>query len=407
MIARSLLALLCVVILSGCETIGTVDSRAQKVNRVTATYSAEGILYNIVRAKEAEPLNFVTIGALTGHNTINAGLGLPTIVEGPGRAASQKTFSFGPNPLSASESSDYTFSVMNDPQSYAALLRPVDTATLGFLLNMYYNRDTVFFLFVSRIQITDKDNKTTVYDNEPYGYNGQTHRYGAESSFVGGFYQQMYHYIINQHLGVVVDPTFVPAYTAIGNARLCLDDRENAFYLPSKAPPAPQNASRTLCSKAENTIYDLPYQTKDQAQSRAAGQQPGQSADTLALPQTLTPQKLFSFVDDEGNTVRVFTRSVLGAYRYLGLILRMQEADRSALQDSQDNIFFNSPDVGFLYVTHAQEDCWTSISYANQDWCVPNDARETKRTFALLHQLFELYTSGKDQQVTPTVRLTE
>ena len=64
----------------GCDTIGSISDRAQAFNKVTADYSAATILYNILRAKEAEQLVFVALTSVTGHNTLTANLGLPTFV---------------------------------------------------------------------------------------------------------------------------------------------------------------------------------------------------------------------------------------------------------------------------------------------------------------------------------------
>lgn len=409
-IARAVLPLLCSVWLNGCETIGTLDGRAQSVNTITAKYAAEAVLYNIVRAKEGEPLNFVNIGALSGHNGFTGSVGLPTIYEGPGRTAAQRVFTFGPNTIGASESSDYTLGVVSDPQSYAALMRPVDTATIGFLLNMYYNTDTVLFLFISKIQVLE-DNQTTVYENEPYYYNIETGRFGFNPKFEKGFYAWMSWYA-GEPLSVAVDPTFVPAYTKIGNARFCFEDRENAFYKHA-TPTKPVNKNASLCSVLEESIYVLPYgedwtQKPSEDQQRKptekGAQPPGPTAET---PKGLTPKTLMGFVDRRGNEVRVYTRSVLGAYRYLGLLLNLRDSAPNALQSKDPDIFYNSPEVAALYVTHDRSGCWVSINYRGQDWCVPDNARETKRTFAMLTLLTQLYTATKEQQVTPTVRLTQ
>ena len=400
-IAHVALALACLG-LAGCETIGSLDGRAQSVNEITAKYSAKAILYNIVRAKQGEPLNFVSIGAVTGHNTFNGGIGLPAINIGPAKSTAQHMFTFGPNSLSASEGTDYSLNVMNDPQSYAALLRPVDTATIGFLLNMYYNRDTALFLFVSKIQVLE-NNKLTIYENEPFRFNIKTNRYEYNPNFESGFYKWMY-WFIDKRLSVAVDPTFVPTYTKLGNARFCFDDRANDFYTNAAAPPPHKDIS--LCSKEEDKIYAVPYEDS----RKSAGADQNSQGTSTANPQGpigVAPKELMDFVDRDGDHVRVYTRSVLDAYRYLGILVNLHEMAPTELQKETSDIFYKSPDVAAIYVTHDTSNCWVAINYDGHDWCVPDNARETKKTFAMLHQLMQLYTAGKDVLVTPTVRLTQ
>jgi hypothetical protein len=142
--------------LSACSTVGAIEDRAESVNGATAEYQARAILYNILRASEAEPLNFVSLTGVTGHNTFSAGIGLPTIIIGPGRTPPQNLFLFGPNTIGGSVSNDFNVNVVDDPTSLAALLRPTDPATIGFLINENYSVRDVLFMFISTIELRDK-----------------------------------------------------------------------------------------------------------------------------------------------------------------------------------------------------------------------------------------------------------
>ena len=82
--------------LCGCDTLGSIDERAQTFNKVSADYAAAAILYNILRAKEAEPLHFVSLTGVVGHNTLTASLGLPTFEFGPDKTETQRLFLLGP-----------------------------------------------------------------------------------------------------------------------------------------------------------------------------------------------------------------------------------------------------------------------------------------------------------------------
>jgi hypothetical protein len=155
-------------ILTGCNVLGTIQERAEALNTTAADYASAAILYNVVRASKAEPLNFVSLSAFTGHQTASIGIGLPNIIIGADRTTAQNLFIFGPNSISGSESNDFNVGVIDDPASYAALLKPADPATLGFILSQSYDPALVLFLFVSYIQIVNTDGSSMVYENDPF-----------------------------------------------------------------------------------------------------------------------------------------------------------------------------------------------------------------------------------------------
>src|SRR5580704_12824265 len=94
----------------GCSTLGSVQSRSEEMNKISASYSNDAILYNILRAKDVEPLNFSTLTAFTGHGQAGASVGLPTFIIGPGRTPAQNLFIFGSNSINFQESTDFNTS---------------------------------------------------------------------------------------------------------------------------------------------------------------------------------------------------------------------------------------------------------------------------------------------------------
>jgi hypothetical protein len=111
-------------------------------------------------------------------------------------------------------------------------------------------------------------------------------------------------------------------------------------------------------------------------------------------------------------TIHVYTRSVNGAYRFLGELYHIAKQDGFAnfaplpYLKKEDPFKGSSIPARMLYITPDLLGCWTSISYETYRACVPADAFQTKRTFALLHQLFVLYASPNNTPVTQTVRTT-
>lgn len=113
------------------------------------------------------------------------------------------------------------------------------------------------------------------------------------------------------------------------------------------------------------------------------------------------------FEDLDGNTVVLHTRSVFGAYRFLGEMLLIRGSlDHIGRGNTMTGMFTGNPPTEFLYLTHDETNCWVSVTYENDRWCVPGDAFKTKRIFALLHQMFELYARPNNQPNTSTVRVT-
>lgn len=230
-------------VLSGCATVGTVQSRSEEINLVTSSYSNASELLNVLRAQEAEPINFVSLTAATGHITASAGIGLPTIYLGP---EGQRVYQFGPNTLSGSEGTDFNVSVLDDPQSIAALSKPVDPATIGFLINQFYSRDLVLFLTISRITVQEPGSELVRnHYNELYDINGPEGGFAPDLSNFRDFYDQLTAYI-NQGLTVAVDQSFVPQATSSQSAP------------PTQSNPVSSGAGGPVRTSAQGSVRARP-----------------------------------------------------------------------------------------------------------------------------------------------------
>jgi hypothetical protein len=153
---------------AGCAEIeGNIGSRADNFNRTVADYSNEATLLNLVRAGNSEPLTFVGITGTTGHNTLTGNMGLPTLTVGPeapvGALNPVRNYSFGPNTLSGSQSSDFTLSVTADPGTYAALLTPLDVPTMSYFYEIPIPPDELLLLFVHHFIVTFADHRTQTF----------------------------------------------------------------------------------------------------------------------------------------------------------------------------------------------------------------------------------------------------
>jgi hypothetical protein len=81
----------------------------------------------------------------------------------------------------------------------------------------------------------------------------------------------------------------------------------------------------------------------------------------------------FTFIDRDGNLVKIQTRSVFSAYRFLGEMLKLREQENELVkaQTLLPDLFTTDPSIDFLYVTHDRSGCWASVEYDGKFWCVP------------------------------------
>jgi hypothetical protein len=401
--------LLCVaIVVTACTTLGALEDRAAQINVKSANYSASAIFYNVLRATFAEPLNFVSLTAVTGHGTASASIGLPTITFG---TPAQKLYSFGPNSISGSEADDFNISIIDDPASFAALARPIDPATVGFFINQFFNRDQLLFLAIAKIDVTDLRGSTTTYYNEPWSGDVTLGRYGLDLERFPDFYQLLQWYL---HLGltVVVDQGYVPQPNKTGTAVFCFNPK-----LPGNPDLSPSNKF-AISSRVTTYRGSCPTQEAMNASPVPKEKQPTSeikkgNATTINIQVNAqsSPSNesvpIWSFDDPLGARAHIYLRSVFGMYRYLGELVNLHEAGAlKSLKDYPGGVFSGGSEFEMLALTHDALGCWASVTYHGRFWCVPEVALQTKRTFQILQQLFKFYASPSNQTVTPTVRTT-
>jgi hypothetical protein len=157
--------------LTGACSLGNVDDlqgRAAVVNNNMAEYSNNAIALNILRAIDRAPLNFAQLIQVQGHNSLNGSLGVPSVTFGPHLPTNPRAYTIGPNTISRSFSTDFTVNAIDDPNTYAALFSPIDSKTIGLLMQQGYPREVIFMLFIDRIRIrSHKSGRWISYNNDP------------------------------------------------------------------------------------------------------------------------------------------------------------------------------------------------------------------------------------------------
>lgn len=243
---RAFIVLAAIMLAGGCTEIDAVNSRTSTMNEGVANYYSEAILLNVIRASRSEPLSFVALTSLQGHNTINGGVGLPAITLGPHTPVlppaqvPARNFTFAPNTLSRSASTDFNASVVDDSASYQGLLAPISPATIGFFINQGYSRELLFFLFVDRMRLLNLDGTLIEeYTNDPVGtqdYEIKLADGRTEPSFQqinSECFQNYLAWMIREGFTAQVDVDALPAARSSPANRFCADPGLTVWFRSS------------------------------------------------------------------------------------------------------------------------------------------------------------------------------
>jgi len=390
--------------LTACQIIDTVATRSENMNEGVGTYISQATLLNIVRAVAAEPLAFVALTGITGHDSLGTSLGLPTFTLGPG--GGPREYAFGPNSWTSSFANDFNVNVVVDPASNTALLTPVSPATIGFFINQGYPRDLLFFLFVDHIQVEtgSQTNQFDRYDNKPYPLETGMPPIGtAECSAMHGTRTPLIDFLcfeayvaswLANGLTVEIDRSAIPTQTFVPAHRICFD------HNLALEPELPSQNMKQISSSIGEQRCDVPGGWSP-AETLNLPSDPSGSTTSSHAPSNksinVVPKSAWEFITSDGRRVEFATRSTYEVYRYLGRIVRL---------DTRTPLLFPNEymDDKIVRVTHDTTNCFTEIYYISEHWCVPSDAAITKLVFQLLNQLVSLYTTPSTQPSTSTVR---
>jgi hypothetical protein len=410
--------------LSACAfTDGTVDGRYDTINRSTDAARNQAILLNIVRASRAEPLNFVAFSKIGGTTSTSMGVGLPTFLVGPERAANQRQLTIGNNTLNATvgANSNFDIAILENRDFYSALLTPVDEVTLNFFERQGYPRELLFWLFADSVRIT-YNGKTAEFRNEP----------SDEKSCEFVPQRRCFVNYVDAAIdtGFRVETRVVDKVTSGSDgktklvpkteARTCFDPvladrakREVLQGLRTRTPRLAGTAVNPICGKS-------PWPREDDGESGKRRRSDSGSGDGMLsnrlIIQSTPPQKQMpeprsltrgaarpAPVSSTSKQIfEISTRSTYGIYQYLGRILAEKAMSRVRLDGT------GKDDAQVLTIVEDGSDrCFIEVEDAGRRYCVPSEGAEnTKRIISLLAQLLALKTPQSDLPFTPTVRVT-
>ena len=400
--------------LSACAIVDNVGLHTNTLNESIADYNAYSILLNIVRASESEPLNFVSVTQASPNTSLMGNAAVPTFTLSPSVLTSYTTPG---NSAQATTSDALTVQPVDDPGSWQALLTPIDVGTIGFFVKQGYPAELLFWLFVDRIRICDDSacnhNIELVNDaDDPSFHTKKGERSPAFAKLLPNLIADGLTVDIARGAaksGETPESEICFGIAAARNARQLAQKNlqlTSGTRSPGPMPPLPppndctgwlsgqkNSSDSTNSSKgSSSTVLSQPLyvylnyldpnklpKSQQQKQQKPQAWYDLPSKDIpLATRGAAWPNRPFP----KGGKIQFSTRSAYGVYLFLGRALERRD---------QLQLTYTGDDPYILHITRDQvSDCYTQIVYNSVQYCVPRTAYNTKRTFAILHQLVGL-----------------
>jgi hypothetical protein len=420
-------------LLSACAVIDPVDSRYDTVSRSLAKARNESILLNLVRASQDYPLSFVTVGNVTPTLTNTTNLGLPSFLLGPGAVSGNanslftpgRDVIFGNNVASntTAVSTNFSVSTQETTSFYQGFLKPIDLQILDYFIRQGYSRELLFWLFADSVEISLPGGHSAIGTryNPPndYGCEPQDPRKRCFSDFIlvavaaGLTVEQQ---TLQKPIGGGGDGGGVQKSGDTSSSgsktetivvpRFCFSD-----VLQRQARIA---MGELLWDKVTKQFFDKPIALF----TPKCGDPSWNPANDYGKWQPDT----FNFYVGPLK-FKIVPRSAYGVFEFLGNLIKMQlehpqpvgwippgrPAEEITEQPPTLKTAPMNSDNQLIVVTTktAGGFCFVHTWFFNGDYCVPENATNTKRIFSLLAQLIAITTNATDLSITPLVRIVQ
>ncbi len=369
---RSLTAGAAALSLAGCVAFGNITPHVDQIDQSIGSSLNRAILLNIVRASRDEPLYFTSISQVGGSGNADLKTGLPNISIGPAAASNQLVFT---NAADNSESTNFQLGVLNSHDFYEGLLRPIDLVEANLLIHQGFSREMVFSVLVDKARI-HSGGAVREIRNDPADDDFQEFQSYLQRALVYGLTIETYR---------MANPDL-----AGGRARGGTAGAGAAGGGQSAAPPF-VNAGKLCFDPA----------LADPANLGFVNGSPAKCGDASGTARSAM-QALTFHIGGKDESFEVILRSPFQIFQYLGGMLADGTAGKVQIGGDHAGL------EPLLVVNAAGSPCFTDISYAGADYCVPDQGSDrTRQVFSLLNQILALNTSTADLPVTTTIQLTQ
>ena len=433
-------------LLGACAVVDPVDSRYDTVSRSLAKARDESIFLNIIRASHDYPLAFTTIANVTPTMTNTTSLGLPSFLEGPGGISIPKgattalsTFPstspfrdviFGSTTASNSTAVSTNFNVSTEETGnfYQGFLKPIDLQILNYFIRQGYPRELLFWLFADSFQFqlgNSPVNALGYYYNPPDTYGCPKGKLARVEQIC--FRDWVWAALLS---GLTVEDKTILKPGGGGGARNSGGSKSDSSAGGAKSagtttvtrfcfsPFLQHQARNDMGERAEAIIRYLPIGLTLIKPDQLCGNWSNQAAEK----QITEPQEDTFKISMGPYTFRIVPRSAYGVFEFLGNMLKEQERNaepnpeayivqpRAGLPPVTDlpPILISGHDEPLITVLRdGAANCFAHTWFYDGDYCVPQEATNTKRIFSLLSQLIAIETSATDLSITPVVRIIQ
>jgi len=162
-------------LLQGCSSTGpSFSDMSHSYQSLLEKYNLNSGLLNIVRASQNRPLSFLAIPSITGSGSISETGGLsanvisalPSTVGGF-LSAGSGTYYGGGYEATLGRSFTFTQSSMDNSEFTKQILSPISFETMNYLNNRHVNKELLFSLALSAIEIKRPNQDPVIYSNYP------------------------------------------------------------------------------------------------------------------------------------------------------------------------------------------------------------------------------------------------
>jgi hypothetical protein len=401
-------------LLSGCAFVDNFTPRQYALNIHSQDALNQETLLNIIRASRFQPLNFMGIGLLTGNQSEDLRIGLPTITFGPGQSTTAKEFIFSGNIIDSSASFGFNMNPLISTDFQRAMLTPVSQNTLAQLMASY-PREAVFYMVMARVKLT-AGKMVAVLRNDPGDDRDFVDKAGTTIPCRDIFADQPADGGPNPHrrLAAITSELYSPENDRycvfskfVALLRIALRYGLTATRAANAAPPTSQpnkgsGAAETGSAEQAGSQGRLCFEEglADLA-LRAVVLQMDNRCDNPNPPQS------FAFPFDGGSLeFEINFRSPTSVFGYVGALVRNGTAQ---------NIHYYHPDLRelsseqFVNIVQGQSSgCIVNISYLGEGYCIPGEGSfNTGIVLQILQALRNLSISPTDLNAPYAVRVVQ
>ncbi len=169
------ICLVSLLLMQGCSSHGpSFSDMSQSYQSLLEKYNLNSALLNVVRASQNRPLSFLAIPSITGSGSISETGGIsanvlsavPSTVGGF-LSAGAGTYYGGGYEATLGRSFTFTQSSMDNAEFSKKIMTPISLETINYLNNRHINKELLFSLTLSSIEIKRPGQDPVVYNNYP------------------------------------------------------------------------------------------------------------------------------------------------------------------------------------------------------------------------------------------------